>query len=80
MSFLAYLKRLQTNIFCDIGQNQYRVANNPHNNNMLSVGIDLTADINILRIAFPFNLGIRTVYVPETKDIQPSLLMSVSFY
>ena len=86
LSFLAYLKRLSLNMFCDVAQNQYRVLDRTNNriitqkDDMLSVGFDILADVNLLRINFPFNLGIRTVYIPETGKIHPSLLLSVNFY
>ena len=83
LNFLAYLKRLRTNLFCDIAQNQYRkVENNRliwHQENLRSVGIDLLADVNFLRINFPVNIGIRTTYALKTKEMQPELLFSVSF-
>ena len=85
LGFLVYLKRLYTNLFCDIAQNRYRVANRANNlirwqqDNLCSVGVDLLADVNLLQITFPVNMGIRTVYVPETKEIQPSLLFNMTF-
>ena len=84
-SFLMYLKRLRTNLFCDVAQNQYRVTNQTSNqriwlkDEMFSVGIDLLADVNLLQIYFPINLGLRTVYVPQTKELQPSLLFNITF-
>ena len=82
---LAYLKRMSINLFYDVAQNQYRVTDrDTHrviwmNDNLRSLGIDLLADVNLLQIIFPINLGIRTVYVCETKEVQPSLLFNVTF-
>jgi hypothetical protein len=77
---LLYLKRLHANLFCDVAQNRYRVSQSEwHTDNLLSVGVDLLADINLLQIYFPMNVGIRTAYIPESKEIHPSLLLSVSF-
>ena len=84
-SFLVYLKRLTANLFCDVAQNQYRAIDNAskqikwYHQNLCSVGVDLLADVHLMQIAFPINIGIRTVYVPENSDVQPSLLMSVTF-
>jgi len=84
-SFLVYLKRIYGNLFCDMAQNQYRVRNTAtqqiswHRENLCSVGIDLLADVHLMQITFPINMGIRTVYIPETGEIQPSLLLSVTF-
>ena len=84
VSFLMYLKRLTTNIFCDFAQNQYRKTDSSKNlkwyrDNMYSMGVDLLADVHLLQISFPINMGIRTVYAPEFHDVQPSLIMSVTF-
>ena len=80
LTSLMYLKRLCTNFFCDIARNQYHNRQSKWNNdNLLSVGIDLLADVHLLQINFPINLGVRTAYVPEMKEVQPSLLFSVSF-
>ena len=79
---LLYLKRLYTNLFCDVAQNQYRIrANNQlisQKDNLCSLGVDLLADVHLLQISFPINMGIRTVYIPDTGEIQPSLLFSVN--
>ena len=84
LSSLIYLKRLQANLFCDVAQNRYQIGRNNriiwHKEDLLSVGVDLLADVNLLRFAFPLKLGIRTVYVPETEIMQHALLFSVDFY
>ena len=79
MSFLAYMKRLSANLFCDVAQNQYRTTNQWRQEKLFSIGIDFLADVNLLQINFPINMGIRTVYVPEYKEVQPTLLFSVTF-
>jgi hypothetical protein len=84
-AFFAYLKRIRANLFCDAALNSYRVtyrnANRSRwqNDRLLSAGVDLLADVILLRINFPVNMGMRTVYVPETKEVQPSLLFQISF-
>ena len=84
-SFFVYLKRLSANLFCDIAQNQYRVTDRNTNqmkwqaDKLYSAGVDLLADVHLMQINFPINMGIRTVYVPEIREIQPSLLFSVTF-
>ena len=83
LSFLAYVKRLRANLFCDMAQNQYRYRDNDQikwqNDNLYSVGMDLLADVNLLQINFPMNAGIRIAYIPETKEVRPALLFSVTF-
>jgi hypothetical protein len=83
-SFFVYLKRLRTNLFCDVARNRYRAFNPTVNqvewqkNRLLSTGIDLLADVNLLQINFPVSVGIRTVYVPDKNEVQPSLLFNVT--
>jgi Tol biopolymer transport system component len=86
LSFLFYMKRLQANLFCDVAQSQNRMRVQKtgeiiwKTDNLYSVGVDLLADVNLMRINFPFNIGIRNAYVPEKSKIYPSLLLSVNFY
>ena len=84
LSKLVYLKRMSANLFCDIARNEYRFAENNtlkwRKDHPLSVGIDLLADVNLLQIYFPINMGVRIAYVPESKEVYPSLLFSVDFY
>jgi hypothetical protein len=85
LGFLMYLKRLRSNLFCDLARNQYRVQDRTVNqlvwqkDKLLSVGVDLLADVHLLQISFPINLGIRTVYIPERKKMQSSLLFHLTF-
>ncbi|MDR3093655.1 MAG: hypothetical protein LBU62_03295 [Bacteroidales bacterium] len=79
LTFLVYLKRLSANLFCHAAGNRYQTRSGWQSDQMLSIGADILADVHFLRLFFPVNIGIRTVYVPATKDIQPSLLFSVSF-
>ena len=81
VGFLFYLKRLHANLFCDVAQNNYRTRRSVWvKDELYSVGVDLFADVNILRINFPFNIGIRTAYVPETGNYRQTLMFSVDFY
>ncbi len=82
-SFFVYIKRLRANLFCDVAENHYRMVNNINQlkwqtDKIISVGIDLMADMNLLQISFPMNIGLRTVYVPELNEVQPSLLFHVN--
>jgi hypothetical protein len=79
LSWLVYLKRLSANVFCHTAINRYQMRNSWQSDQMLSVGVDILADINVLRLFFPINIGVRTVYIPETKQVQPNLLLSLSF-
>jgi len=80
---LVYLKRLRTNLFCDIARNEYHIRENNivklKKDDLLSIGIDLLVDVNLLRIYFPINTGLRIAYMPDTGKIYPRLLFSVTF-
>jgi len=78
LSSLVYLKRLHTNLFCDVARNKYQIKGNWQKDNLLSMGIDLLADMNLLRINFPINMGVRIAHVPDSeKKIFANLLFSV---
>ena len=83
LSKLIYLKRLRTNLFCDVARNEYRFKENNmvkwRKDDLLSVGVDILADVNLIQIYFPINVGVRVAYVPDSEKIYPSLLFSVSF-
>ncbi len=44
-----------------------------------SIGIDLSADINLMRLYAPATIGIRTAYLPERNDYVFKLLFSIDF-
>ncbi|MDR1672091.1 MAG: hypothetical protein LBS09_01300 [Bacteroidales bacterium] len=83
LAFLVYLKRLSANLFCHAAENRYRIVWQQsyvwQSDRMLSVGADLLADVHLLRITYPVNMGLRAVYIPERKEFQSSLLFQVSF-
>jgi len=83
LSFLAYLKRIRTNLFFDMAQNQYRKNVDKkimwHKENLRSVGIDLLADVHLLQINFPINVGIRTAYALENRKMRHELIFNVTF-
>ncbi|MDR1865358.1 MAG: hypothetical protein LBR08_07280 [Bacteroidales bacterium] len=76
---LAYLKRISANLFCHAADNRYRLRNGWQSDRMLSVGADILADVHFLQFFFPVNIGIRTIYVPETGIFQSHLLFHIAF-
>jgi len=58
---ILFIKRVKTTLFYD-----HAIATT--NNETIefnSIGIDLTADMHILRFLAPFDLGLRTIYKPQ---------------
>ncbi|CAA9313098.1 MAG: hypothetical protein AVDCRST_MAG56-6431 [uncultured Cytophagales bacterium] len=62
---LAYLQRIKGNLFFDAGQG---VAEG-RTRNFYSLGLDLTADFNVLRLLPQLEVGFRTYYLPQTGKV-----------
>jgi hypothetical protein len=79
---IFYLKRIRSNLFCDIAKEGYKYRNNEKNivwgsANYISTGIDLLADFHFLRIIFPIQAGVRMVYFPQTNEYTSQLLFNI---
>ena len=58
---ILFIKRVKTTLFYD-----HAIATtNNETTDFNSIGIDLTADMHILRFLAPFDLGLRTIYKPQ---------------
>ena len=81
---VIYLKRLKANIFWDYATGEYRDSKNQlHRDTYQSLGLDLTADMHVLRFLAPFDMGLRTIYLPEESEFMFQFLFSMdvnSFY
>jgi len=81
---VVYLKRLKAAVFWDYAKGEHTGSKQQVvKEDYQSVGIDLTADMHILRFLAPFDLGLRTIYIPEASDFQFQFLFSMdvnSFY
>jgi len=70
---LLYLKRIRGGVWGDFmeGTNVIIREPNPHyeNKNYSTIGFDLVADLNLLRISFPLSLGGRIIYEPENGTV-----------
>ncbi|MDD5693783.1 MAG: hypothetical protein PHD61_00555 [Bacteroidales bacterium] len=81
---VVYLKRLKAAVFWDYAKGES--ANGKQQakkKEYQSMGIDLTADMHVLRFLAPFDLGLRTIYLPEESGLQFQFLFSIdinSFY
>jgi hypothetical protein len=74
---LVYFKRLNAAIFYD-----YAVTfNNNINQEFYSAGLDLTVDIHIFRLFAPFNIGLRTIYLPQSGEFmfEPVYRLNLSY-
>jgi len=83
---LAYFKRLKSSFFYDwawlsvpvIDENDNIIAN-AEEIRQQSLGIELTADMHLLRLIAPIEMGFRTIYRPEYNDFQYNFMFSINF-
>jgi len=75
LSSIVYLKRLKANLFFDYAEGSHNGFNSFYN----STGIDLVADVHVLRFVAPLELGCRLVYLPKAQTLTPQFLFSVNF-
>jgi hypothetical protein len=62
---LAYLQRIKGNLFFDAGQG----LTEGRTRYFYSLGLDLTADFNVLRLLPQLEVGFRTYYLPQTGKV-----------
>jgi hypothetical protein len=81
---VVYLKRVKASVFWDYASGERRDSKNQLiREEYQSLGLDLTADMHVLRFLAPFDMGLRTIYLPEESDLQFQFLFSMdinSFY
>ncbi len=67
--WLFYLKRIKVNLFLDYGYNEFTVKENDiiswKKKEYVSYGISTTSIMHILRIIFPFEIGVRYNYLHQ---------------
>jgi hypothetical protein len=72
---LFYFKRFKMNLFFD-----YAEGRNPGELNIYkSTGAELTADFHFLRFVAPLEMGVRSIYFPDTGTWGWQLVYSVSY-
>jgi hypothetical protein len=72
---LFYFKRFKLNLFFD-----YAEGFNPDNLNIYkSTGAELTIDMHILRFTFPVELGVRSIYFPDSGTWGFEFLYSINY-
>ena len=72
---LIYLKRFKANLFFDYAEGRYKGLQNEYK----STGMDLTIDLHLLRFPIPFELGVRSIYFPESGSWGFEFLYSVNY-
>lgn len=82
MGGLAYIKRVKMGAFIDYGMEKGEFISNEnlmqYDNRITSVGLEFTADMHLLRLPLPLNLGFRMGYENETNAVFGNLLLSYS--
>lgn len=72
---VVYMKRIRASLFYD-----YAVGFNPHSDNYYnSMGVDLITEVHLLRFLAPFELGVRSIYLPDENAIEWNFLFGVGF-
>ncbi len=82
MGGLAYIKRVKMGAFVDYGMEKGEFVREEnfiqYDNRITSVGLEFTADMHVLRLPIPLNLGFRMGYENETNAVFGNLLLSYS--
>lgn len=71
---VIYFKRIYGSLFYDYGT----IGINNATYSVSSYGAEVKTDINVLRLTYPLNLGIRTGYETLTKKVFAELLFTIS--
>ncbi len=78
---VLYLKRVRGNIWCDYMKGISIMISEPQraieDRNYLSYGADLLFDFHVFRVFFPFSMGARVAYLPESKEWIPEFLFTI---
>lgn len=82
---LLYLKRIKSSVFYDyawlsaikINQKNGNRTNYPVE--MKSFGLELTSDLHVLRFFAPIEMGVRSIYLPDSGTFRFDLLLSIDF-
>lgn len=72
---LIYLKRLKMNLFFDWAEGN----DHPDIDSYQSTGVELTAEMHLLRFVYPLELGVRTIWFPAEKTFGFEVLYSLNF-
>lgn len=67
LSSFLYVKRITANLFYDYSYNK--------NNNYKSFGVELLSDLHIIRFLIPFEIGLRSSYIPDENRFENEFLL-----
>ena len=77
----AYFKRFRGAVFYDFakGQEVYfpHEEDGPVDRDFKSLGLELTTDVHLAQFLFPFNVGGRVIYLPDTRDTSVEFIFSI---
>ena len=81
----AYFKRLKTSLFYDFAwlsvpakDRNGKIYPNYHEFNMKSLGVELTTDFHFLRFFAPLEMGVRSIYLPDSDTYRFDMLFSIN--
>jgi hypothetical protein len=83
LSWLLYIKRMTANLFYDTsyGTNIQEITEGerkPYTGIYNSTGIEIFMDVHLVRVIFPFQVGLRYTYLPVRNSHDFELLFSVN--
>jgi hypothetical protein len=76
LGYFIYNKRIKAGLFADHSRAVYRGQGNSWN----AYGIDILFDVHLLRLIMPFEIGFRTIYLENEKNLSFEFLWGVDFY
>jgi hypothetical protein len=81
---LIYISRVKASLFYDYGWLSGNIITNniitgTFQKRMISLGMDLTADSNFMRLYAPADIGIRSTWLPGIQKFNLEFLFSIDF-
>ncbi len=81
---IVYLQRVKASFFGDFALLKGNVYNDgkvigTFHDDISSIGVEISGDMNFLRFYAPLNVGFRTSYLPETNNLYFDFLFSINF-
>jgi hypothetical protein len=76
---LFYCQRLKADFFTEWGTGKPSFAFAPVNH-YTNMGIELTADVNVLRFLLPCEVGLRTAYLMQSRLITNSFIFKLPLF
>ncbi len=81
---LVYFRRIDASFFVDYAHIKRHIYENnkiagSSTKKISSYGIEINSDVNYLRFYAPANIGVRMIWIPETRNVYFNLLYSINF-